>query len=119
MTDRNVRIAEEIKRVLSAVISSEIKDPRIAEMTSVMKVTLTKDLRYAKAFISVMGTAEQKKATIEALVHAEGFVKKCVSERVKMRLVPSFSFVLDESIDASINIARILEDIKKKDERLS
>lgn len=114
MADRTIRIAEEIKRVLSGIIATEIKDPRLSSMASVMKVSLTRDLKYAKAYISVYDSEEAKKESIEALNHAEGYIKRQVAQRVNMRIVPSFQFVLDDSIDASINIANILKELENE-----
>jgi len=113
--DRIIRIAGEIKRALSFIIHDEIKDPRISAMASVTKVELTRDLKYAKAYISIFDTEEKKKATMEALQHAEGFIKKHLGESVKIRSIPSISFVLDDSIEYSIKISRILEEVAGKD----
>lgn len=115
--DRTIRIAQEMKKTIGVIISSEIKDPRISPMTSVMKVELTRDLKYAKVYVSVYDKEEVKKSTIEALTHAQGYIKKLLGERIDMRRMPSIKFVLDDSIDASINIAKILKDIGVSEEK--
>jgi ribosome-binding factor A len=104
------RIREEVKRELSGIIR-ELKDPRIPLMTTVVLVEVTKDLRYAKAYISVMGNKEQQKAAIEGLKSAAGFIRKEIGRRVQLRYTPEFSFVLDESIEHGSRISGLLHDI--------
>ena len=104
------RISEEVKRELSKIIR-ELKDPRIPLMTSVVLVDVTKDLRYAKAYISVMGAKEQQKAALEGLKSAAGFIRKEIGRRVQLRYTPEFIFVLDESIEHGSRISNILHEI--------
>jgi ribosome-binding factor A len=113
--DRIIRIAGEIKRALSFIIHDEIKDPRISAMASVTRVELTRDLKYAKAYVSIFDTEEKRKATMEALQHAEGFIKKALSESVQMRSMPAITFVMDDSIEYSIKISKILQEVAAKD----
>lgn len=115
--DRVKRIAAEIKKALSFIIKEEIRDPRISEMASVIKVELTKDIKFAKVFISVYDTKDRENSTIEALAHAEGFIKKLLGLKVKLRRMPELSFVLDDSIEYSIKISRIIEEVAAKDAR--
>ena len=107
---RTDRISEEIKKELSSVIR-ELKDPRIPMMTSVVSVNVTNDLRYAKAYISVMGTDEEKKGAIKALTAAAGFIRREIGSRIKLRCVPEFSFVEDTSIEYGAHINKLLHDI--------
>ena len=109
---RTDRISEEIKKELSSVIR-ELKDPRIPMMTSVVNVNVTSDLSYAKAYISVMGTDEEKKAAIKALSQAAGFVRREIGGRIKLRCVPEFTFELDTSIEYGAHINKLLNDISK------
>ena len=108
---RTDRISEEIKKELSSIIR-ELKDPRIPMMTSVVKVNVTNDLRYAKAFISIMGTAEEKKAAIKGLQSAAGFIRREIGSRVQLRCVPEFSFEEDNSIEYGAHINEILNKLK-------
>ena len=84
-------------------------------MTSVVKVDVTNDLRYAKAYISVMGTDEQKKDAIKGLTAAAGFVRREIGSRIKLRCVPEFSFVIDTTIEYGAHINQLLNDISSKD----
>lgn len=107
---RTDRISEEIKKELSNIIR-DLKDPRIPMMTSVVSVSVTNDLRYAKAYISVMGTDEEKKAAIKALASAQGYIRREVGSRITLRCVPEFSFVEDTSIEYGAHINKLLHDI--------
>ena len=109
---RTDRISEEIKKELSSIIR-DLKDPRIPMMTSVVSVNVTNDLRYAKAFVSIMGTDDEKKDAIKGLTAAAGYIRKEIGSRVKLRCVPEFSFTLDDSIEYGAHINKLLSDISK------
>ncbi len=112
---RTDRISEEIRKNLSDIIRS-LKDPRIPVMTSVVDVSVTKDLRYAKAYISVMGDEETKKNAIEGLRSAAGFIRREIGERVLLRALPEFKFVLDNSIEHGAHINELLHSVIKEEE---
>lgn len=107
---RSGRIDEEVKRELGAVIR-ELKDPRISGVVSVVAVNVTKDLRFAKAFISVLGSYEQKAKTMEGIKSGVGFVRREIGKRLNLRQTPEFSFVLDDSIEHGAHINEILKGV--------
>jgi ribosome-binding factor A len=109
-THRRDRINEEVMRELAAVIR-ELKDPRIPVMTSVVKVTVTPDLKFAKAYISVMGTPEAQKECLKGLESAAGFIRREIGARVGLRLTPEFSFVLDDSVAHGAHISKLLKEL--------
>lgn len=113
--NRVERIREEIKRELSSVIRT-IKDPRMSAMTSIVAADVTKDLKYAKVYVSVLGTDEEKKNTMEALKSATGYIKREIGSRLDLRCVPHPTFVLDTSIDYGMHINDLLHKIKSEDE---
>ncbi len=104
------RISEEVKRELSAVIR-DLKDPRLPAMISVVAVQVTKDLKFAKAYISIMGDENVQKDGIAALKSAGGFIRKEIGHRLNLRNTPEFSFVLDDSIAYGAHINEILRDL--------
>lgn len=108
------RIKEEVRRELSAILR-ELKDPRIHTMTSVVAVDVTKDLKYAKAHISVMGSEQEKQDTIAALKSAAGFIRREISSRLDLRITPEFTFVLDTSIDYGIHINQLLHKLHEEE----
>ncbi len=104
------RISEEVKRELSSVIR-DMKDPRLTNMVSVVSVRVTKDLRYAKAYISVLGNDEARKSAVEALTSAAGYISKEIGHRVNLRNTPEFTFVSDDSIEYGAHINEILRNL--------
>ena len=105
------RISEEVKKELSLVIR-DLKDPRLkGAMVSVVNVTVTKDLRFAKAYISVFGDDKAKKDALCALVSAAGFIRREIGNRVDLRYTPEFSFVLDDSIEYGSHINEVLKNL--------
>lgn len=108
--DRIDRISEEVRRELSDIIQTSIKDPRLPSFVSVTGVRVAKDLKHAKAFISVLGTEAQKQDAIKALVHAAGFIRHEIGQRVRLRFTPEFHFQLDDSIEHGIRIGKLISD---------
>lgn len=111
--NRTVRIQEEIRKILSEVIRNNIKDPRVPILTTVTRVEVTRDLRYAKAFISVFGEKEDKVKCIEGLKSAAGYIRREVGSKIKVRYTPEILFEIDESLEHGLHINKILSDIKK------
>ncbi|MBR5137319.1 MAG: 30S ribosome-binding factor RbfA [Clostridia bacterium] len=115
MSDRIVRISEEIKRALSVILQGSIKDPRMPKFVTVMRVDVTRDLKYAKVYISVMGSQEDKKNCLICLKNATGFIRREIGRKVIIRSIPELTFVIDDSVDYGFKIDKILNEIKEKD----
>lgn len=113
---KNTRINMEVQRELSELIRSGIKDPRIHPMTSVVAVEVTPDLKYCKAYVSVLGDEEAGKATIEGLKSAEGFVRRELARRVNLRNTPQIRFILDQSIEYGVHMSHLIDEVAKADE---
>lgn len=111
------RVSEEFRRVLSELITNEINDERVKGKCTVMNVNVTPDLAYCKIGVSVMGDDRDKQKAIDCLNHAKGYLKKRLSEIVIARKIPELTFELDTSIDYSIRISKLLEDINPKEQR--
>lgn len=110
---KNTRINMEVQRELSQIIRSEIKDPRIHPLTSVVAVEVTPDLKYCKAYISVLGDEEAGKATIEGLRSAPSFVRRELAHRVNLRNTPEIKFILDQSIEYGVNMSKLIDEVTK------
>lgn len=110
---KNTRINMEVHRELSQIIRSEIKDPRIHPLTSVVAVEVTPDLKYCKAYISVLGDEEAGKATIEGLRSAASFVRRELAHRVNLRNTPEIKFILDQSIEYGVNMSKLIDEVTK------
>ena len=114
---RQQKIDEEMKRELSALIPS-LKDPRLSgHMISVVSVLVTKDLRFAKVYISVFGNQEQCKAVIDGLNSSAGFVRKEIGSKMNLRYTPQIQFVLDDSIAYGAHINEVLKELQVKGDR--
>lgn len=107
------RISEEIKKIISELLYNGLKDPRISSMTSITKVEVTRDLRYAKIYASVFGSKEEKENSIEGLNSAKGFIRKEIGTKIDIRYIPEPIFILDESIEEGIRMSKLIEDVNK------
>lgn len=112
---RPERVQEALRQEISRVALEDIKDPRVGFLT-ITRVELTKDLRYAKVYFSVLGGAKEKALALKGLNSAKGYIKGVVADRIKLRLVPEISFRIDESIEHTEEIYNMFKRIKKKDE---
>lgn len=113
------RISEEVKREISRIIQREIKDPRLPDMVSVTHVKVTKDLKYAKVHISVLGDDEKKKKAILALKSAAGFIRHELGQNLLLRALPELVFKLDDSIEQGIYISKLIEENVHKEDAIS
>ena len=112
---KNTRINAEVLRELSEIIRTGIKDPRIHPMTSVVSVEVTPDLKYCRAYISVLGNEDAAKATIEGLKSAEGYVRRELARRINLRNTPELKFILDQSIEYGVNMSKKIDELKRKE----
>ena len=111
---RGGRINEEFKREISNLIQNEIKDPRLTAMISVTDVKVTKDLRYAKVYVSIFCTdEEEKKNNLAALKSASGFIRKTVGQKINLRHTPEIIVELDDSINYGMHMDELIQKISK------
>ena len=109
------KLQELIKQEMSKSILQDIKDPRIGFVT-VTDVKLSKDLSVAKIFVSIMGSDEQIKDTLEGLKSALGFLRHEIAKKVRMKYTPEIYFALDTSQNYSEHIQKLLLEIEKERE---
>lgn len=110
---KNTRINGEVQKELSRIISMEVKDPRINPMTSVVAVEVTPDLKFAKAYISILGDEESKQATQAGLKKASPFIRSQLAKRLNLRNTPELTFVIDQSIEYGVNMSKMIEEVNK------
>lgn len=113
---RGGRINEEMKKEISSIIQNDLKDPRMTAMVSVTRVDVTKDLRYAKVFVSIFGKEEGKRETLEALKSSSGFIRHEIGKRINLRNTPEILLELDTSIEHGMHIDELLHQIKGTEE---
>ena len=111
--DRIDRISEEVKRECANIIR-ELKDPRIPELLSITNVSVTKDLKFAKVYVSIFQQNCDKEAAIKGLNNSAGFVRREISRRVQLRYTPEFTFILDDGIKQGAYINDIIAEINNK-----
>ncbi len=111
---RHERVAEEIRHELGSMMAGELKDPRIAALITVTEVRVTPDIKHARVFVSVMGTPEEQKSTIEGLAAAAGYIRHELTERIQLRRAPEIHFVLDHSEEYGQRIEELLRQTKKR-----
>jgi ribosome-binding factor A len=110
---RPERVQEALRQEISKIVQGEMRDPRIGFIT-ITKVELTKDLRYAKVYFSILGDAKDNSRALHGLNSAKGYIKNIVAERIKLRFVPEIVFKVDESLHYTQEIFDLLNRIKKE-----
>ena len=115
MSDRMVRISEEVKRELSELIRKDLKDPRLPEVVSITMVKVAKDMKTCKVYVSVLGSEEEKKNAIAALKSAAGYLRREIGRRLIIRATPELFFYLDESIEQGIAMTRKIDQVMRED----
>ncbi len=110
---KNTRINGEVQKELSNIIRSEIKDPRIHPMTSIVAVEVTPDLKYCKAYVSVLGDEAQQKETLAGLKNAAPYVRHLLAKTVNLRVTPEIKFILDQSIEYGVHMTSLINEVTK------
>ncbi len=113
---RRERLSGELRDEIAQIVSRGLKDPRIGFVT-VTRVELSADLGHAKAFVSVLGNEDQRRESMAGLKQATGFVRREVGRRIRMRVLPELKFVYDKGVDATDRVARLLEQVRAREER--
>lgn len=107
------RVAELIKHEISDIITRRVNDPRVG-FISVTSVEIGSDLRNATIHVSVMGDEEQQAATMTALHHATGFIRRELGSRMKLREIPDIYIKQDKSIEKAAKVFAILNELDKE-----
>ena len=108
---KNTRINTEVQKVLAETIRGEIKDPRIAPLTSVVAVEVAPDLKTCKAYISVLGDKKAQEDTITGLQSAEGYIRRELARTINMRNTPEIRFIMDQSIAYGVNMSHKIDEV--------
>ncbi|MEL7060807.1 MAG: 30S ribosome-binding factor RbfA [Acidobacteriota bacterium] len=111
MSQRHERVADVVRAEIAAIMRQEMKDPRVA-LATVSRVELTRDLGHAKVYVSVLGDDEAaRRAALDGLERAQGFVRSTLAKRVRLRTVPQLHFTLDRGAEHSQHISDLLEQL--------
>ena len=103
--------------MLAEIIRGEIKDPRIAPMTSVVAVEVAPDLKTCKAWISVLGDEKMQADTLAGLESAEGYIRGQIARTINLRNTPQIHFIMDQSIAYGVNMSKRIEEVVASDRK--
>lgn len=117
MSRRALQVGEMLREELTDIIRREVSDPRLG-FWSIVRVDVTPDIRSARAHVSVFGTDEERRNTIEALQSANGFIRHHLKPRLRMRHIPEIEFVEDRSMEHADQIGRTLRHLDDERQHL-
>ena len=106
------RISEEVRREVDRIIREELSDPRVGGTFSVTRAEVTRDLRHAKIYVSVLED-ERREGMMKALKSAAGYIRRALGQNIIIRYSPELTFVSDENIAYGVHIAKVLADAQK------
>jgi len=115
---RQEKLGELIVAELSDLLRTRLKDPRVG-FASITHVEVSGDLRYAKVFVSVMGSAEEQEGTMKGLKHAAGFLRHELASRLVLRYMPELVFKLDMSIEKGSHILELIRQSEEEHQQTS
>ena len=108
------RISEQVRREVDLIIRENLSDPRIKGTFSVTRAEVTRDLRYAKVYVSIL-EADNREEMMAALKKAAGFVRRELGQRMIIRYAPEILFELDQNIEYGIHIASVLKQVQTEE----
>lgn len=113
-SSRMRRVDEAMRVVLSEAISKDLQDPRVGFVT-VTSVKTSPDLRHARVYVSVLGTDEERSASLQGLASAQGFLQSRLAGSLRLKHTPTLSFGYDESVDTGMRITELLNELGDAD----
>lgn len=113
--NRTQRIGEEIRKVVSTMLISGIKDYRINSLISVTDVEVTTDLSYAYVYVSILGG--NRESSMAGLKNACGYIRKEVGKNVKLRHTPEIIFKIDDSIEKGMYMESLIKKVNKENQK--
>jgi len=111
MAHRIERVNSLIRHEISQLLQRQVKDPRLGTFVTVTEVSASPDLRYAKIFISRIGSEVEKQETLSALTAASGFFRKELSRCLRLRRIPELSFQWDNSIERGAHLLQLIDKV--------
>lgn len=116
---RTDRVSQEIQREIAVILQREIKDPRLG-MVTVSAVEVTRDLAYAKVFVTFFNDSDDKiKESVEVLNDAAGYIRSLLAKTLRARIMPNLRFVYDKSLAEGVRMTSVVDQVIREDERKS
>jgi ribosome-binding factor A len=114
MAHRIERVNHLIRQEISQLLQRQVKDPRLESFIAVTEVETTPDLRYAKVFVSYMGSQEEKREMLDGLEAAAHFLRNQLARRLRLRRIPQLSFEWDDSIERGAHLLQLIDEVSAK-----
>lgn len=113
---RTDRVAQQIQKEIAVILQREVKDPRLG-MITVSAVEVSRDLSYAKVFITVLDANDEQKSKQSASIlnEAGGFIRSLLGKRIRARIIPELRFVVDNSLMEGMRISNLVDSVIRKD----
>ena len=111
MAHRIERVNSLIRQEISQLLQHQVKDPRLGNFVAVTEVSTSLDLRYAKVFVSCMGSEEEKREALSGLIAASGFFRSRLAKRLRLRRIPELSFHWDDSIQRGAHLLQLIDKV--------
>jgi ribosome-binding factor A len=115
MQHRDKRVADAIKDTVARIVVNEISDPKVGFVT-ITRCNITRDLKLATVYFSVMGDEKKKKDSLAHLEHARGFIRRRLGQELKLRYLPELRFAVDEVLAQEMRISEIIADLHRNDD---
>ncbi|RMF56511.1 MAG: 30S ribosome-binding factor RbfA [Calditrichaeota bacterium] len=115
-TIRQRKVADQIKELVSSIIDQKIKDPNKGFIT-ITHAKISKDLRIASLYFTVLGDDQQKQKSLEVLNRAKNFIRNEIRPHLKLRFIPELRFFIDDTMEYAQKIEKLLDDIKKQEKQ--
>ncbi|QHM73705.1 30S ribosome-binding factor RbfA [Mixta intestinalis] len=114
---RPQRVAQELQKEIAIIIQREIKDPRLGLMVTVSGVEVSRDLAYAKVFVTFLNgdDADSVKAGVKALQDASGYIRMLLGKAMRLRIVPELTFFYDNSLVEGMRMSNLVTNVVKND----
>jgi ribosome-binding factor A len=114
MAHRIERVDSLMRHEISELLQREVKDPRLSQFVAVTEVSTSSDLRYAKVFVSCMGSEEEKQEMLKGLEAASNFLRNQLAKRLRLRRIPELSFHWDDSIERGTHLLQLIDELNPK-----
>jgi ribosome-binding factor A len=116
---RTDRVAQMIQRRLSEIIQTEVKDPRLPRLVTVSAVSVSKDLAFAKVYITFFGHQGAPEEVLDVLNKASSYLRTVLARSIKLRIIPELKFVFDTSIEQGSHLQSLIDKACGNDESAS
>jgi len=111
MAHRIERVNNLIRQEISELLQRQVKDPRLGSFVAITEVSTSPDLKYAKVFVSHIGSEEEKRETLRVLTSASGFLRNELAKRLRMRRIPELNFEWDDSIERGAHLLDLIDKV--------